>query len=132
MRERFSYQEALARTKIRLGLSDVQTLLNEAISSGVVGAHFPGTPDAPEPAVAEGEIFRDAVNLYAGGLTYVDLEYDPLFKTEGASPEWVDGPDLERWLDELTSATTPQEETPPEEQAGAQYRSGLPGRPNSK
>lgn len=28
------------------------------------------------PTVAKGEIFRDAVNLYAGGLTYVDLEAD--------------------------------------------------------
>ena len=28
------------------------------------------------PTVAKGEIFRDAVNLYAGGLTYVDLEDD--------------------------------------------------------
>lgn len=26
------------------------------------------------PTVAKGEIFRDAVNLYAGGMTYVDLE----------------------------------------------------------
>lgn len=28
------------------------------------------------PTVAKGEIFRDAVNLYAGGMTYVDLEAD--------------------------------------------------------
>lgn len=28
------------------------------------------------PMVAKGEMFRDAVNLYAGGLTYVDLEDD--------------------------------------------------------
>lgn len=28
------------------------------------------------PMVAKGDIFRDAVNLYAGGLTYVDLEED--------------------------------------------------------
>jgi hypothetical protein len=28
------------------------------------------------PMVAKGEIFRDAVNLYAGGLTYADLEND--------------------------------------------------------
>lgn len=28
------------------------------------------------PLVAKGEMFRDAVNLYAGGLTYVDLESD--------------------------------------------------------
>lgn len=28
------------------------------------------------PIVAKGEIFRDAVNLYAGGMTYVDLEGD--------------------------------------------------------
>jgi hypothetical protein len=28
------------------------------------------------PIAARGEIFRDAVNLYAGGLTYVDLESD--------------------------------------------------------
>lgn len=28
------------------------------------------------PMVAKGDIFRDAVNLYAGGLTYVDLEDD--------------------------------------------------------
>lgn len=28
------------------------------------------------PTVAKGEIFRDAVNLYAGGMTYVDLEPD--------------------------------------------------------
>lgn len=26
------------------------------------------------PAVAKGDIFRDAVNLYAGGMTYVDIE----------------------------------------------------------
>lgn len=32
---------------------------------------------ALDPAiVAKGEIFRDAVNLYAGGMTYVDLEND--------------------------------------------------------
>ncbi|WP_246753452.1 portal protein [Agrobacterium sp. OT33] len=28
------------------------------------------------PTVAKGDIFRDAVNLYAGGMTYVDLEAD--------------------------------------------------------
>jgi len=28
------------------------------------------------PTVAKGEMFRDAVNLYAGGMTYVDLEDD--------------------------------------------------------
>lgn len=28
------------------------------------------------PTVAKGEMFRDAVNLYAGGMTYVDLEAD--------------------------------------------------------
>jgi len=28
------------------------------------------------PSVAKGEIFRDAVNMYAGGMTYVDLEAD--------------------------------------------------------
>lgn len=28
------------------------------------------------PTIAKGEIFRDAVNLYAGGMTYVDLEAD--------------------------------------------------------
>jgi hypothetical protein len=28
------------------------------------------------PIVAKGEIFRDAVNLYAGGMTYADLEAD--------------------------------------------------------
>lgn len=28
------------------------------------------------PIVAKGEIFRDAVNLYAGGMTYADLESD--------------------------------------------------------
>lgn len=28
------------------------------------------------PVVAKGEIFRDAVNLYAGGFTYADLEND--------------------------------------------------------
>lgn len=28
------------------------------------------------PTVAKGEIFQDAVNLYAGGMTYVDLEPD--------------------------------------------------------
>jgi hypothetical protein len=28
------------------------------------------------PTIAKGEIFRDAVNLYAGGMTYVDLEND--------------------------------------------------------
>lgn len=28
------------------------------------------------PIVGKGEIFRDAVNLYAGGLTYVDLDAD--------------------------------------------------------
>lgn len=28
------------------------------------------------PSIAKGEIFRDAVNLYAGGMTYVDLEED--------------------------------------------------------
>lgn len=28
------------------------------------------------PTVAKGEMFRDAVNLYAGGMTYVDLEED--------------------------------------------------------
>lgn len=32
---------------------------------------------AVDPAtIAKGEIFRDAVNLYAGGMTYVDLEAD--------------------------------------------------------
>lgn len=30
------------------------------------------------PMVAKGEIFRDAVNLYAGGLTYVDLDDEKL------------------------------------------------------
>ena len=37
------------------------------------------------PTVAKGDIFRDAVNLYAGGMTYVDLESEDdiskLFKT---------------------------------------------------
>lgn len=28
------------------------------------------------PTVAKGEMFRDAVNMYAGGMTYVDLEAD--------------------------------------------------------
>lgn len=28
------------------------------------------------PVVARGEMFRDAVNLYAGGMTYVDIEQD--------------------------------------------------------
>lgn len=28
------------------------------------------------PVVAKGEMFRDAVNLYAGGMTYVDMEED--------------------------------------------------------
>ncbi|RVH21444.1 hypothetical protein CN216_00600 [Sinorhizobium meliloti] len=28
------------------------------------------------PVVAKGEMFRDAVNLYAGGMTYVDMEAD--------------------------------------------------------
>ena len=28
------------------------------------------------PTIAKGEIFRDAVNLYAGGMTYVDLDSD--------------------------------------------------------
>lgn len=30
------------------------------------------------PMVAKGELFRDAVNLYAGGLTYVDLDDEKL------------------------------------------------------
>jgi hypothetical protein len=28
------------------------------------------------PSIAKGDIFRDAVNLYAGGMTYVDLDQD--------------------------------------------------------
>jgi hypothetical protein len=97
MRERYSFQEALARIQYRMGIANVTELLQDAIQAGVIRVASPEPdPPAPEPR----EIFRDAVSLYAGGMTYIDREYDPAFQEP--DPEWVSAPDLERWLDELT------------------------------
>lgn len=66
---------AIARTAIA-GIPDAEAVLADAIERGEVEARNFENEAPPDPMIGRGDIFRDAVNLYAGGMTYVDLEPD--------------------------------------------------------
>ncbi|TIO26931.1 hypothetical protein [Mesorhizobium sp.] len=92
-----SFVQAVARVEIALPkVSDPGGLLNDAIDQGLVDVWV--EQGEPTPVPLKGEIFRDAVNRYAGGMTYVDLEADEKVLAYLNPSVTVGLESLNRWL----------------------------------
>lgn len=112
MVEWISFIEAVARIEIALNVSKPARLLRSAIDEGSVEARGERTMEGPKfakPAFAGPiSVHRDAVNLYAGGLTYVDLEADPKIAAAlEEAPEEVNLDSLIAWMDDLRGVKSP-------------------------
>ncbi|MEI9414720.1 hypothetical protein [Mesorhizobium sp. Cs1321R2N1] len=106
MVEWISFIEAVARIEITLKVSKPAPLLRSAIDEGSVEARGERTVEGPK--FAKPVAWHDAVNRYAGGLTYVDLEADQkIAAAMDDVPEEVNLESLIAWMHDLKGVTPP-------------------------
>ena len=77
MSDWISKTEALARITLQTGLQNADDLLSDAIASGKVKAKRHDI----ESFSATEKFLDDPITIYAGGLTYIDNQYDPAFQS---------------------------------------------------
>lgn len=95
--------EALAVITIRTGIADPAGLLDDAVKLGRVSVD----EDKPRPEF-KGEI-RNELNIYPGGFTAIDAEYDDRFRGALRSPRLFHRAELNAWILRLTEGDAKSE-----------------------